>query len=286
MTVYEERLITIPGFTLALKIWNPKAVKTVLCLHGKLDNAASFDLLAPFLPHLKLIAVDYPGTGFSSQYPEGVLPHWKNDALLILHLIKALDLEHFDIIAHSLGSLLATTIAIARPKQVRQLVFLDILGPTVNFITHGTTYLHRDVETYLASNQQPRRLYSDQISAIQDRIKIGNLSYQAAEALVRRGTKKCAEGWQWTFDCRLHCVSSTLPYEDELISLFKALETPVCLIRAKQGVPYPEKTFQNRAKSIKNLSIHELEGGHHVHMDDPEPVATIICQFLEKIGGT
>ena len=259
----------------------PEKAKTALCLHGKLDNAASFDLLAPLLPNLRLIAIDYPGTGFSSPYPKGVLPHWKNDAFLILHLIQALELEYFDIIAHSLGSLLATFIAVAQPKQVRQLIFLDILGPTVNFIVHGITYLNRDVETYLNYSQQPRTLYPTQLSAIEERMKIGNISYQAAEALVHRGIKKCNKGWQWTFDRRLHCVGSTLPYEDELLALFKALNVPVCLIRSKQGVSYPEDTFQNRANAIKKLTIHELDGGHHVHMDDPTPVAKIICQFLE-----
>ena len=282
MTPYEERTIKIPGFTIALKLWHPKNVKPVLCLHGKLDNAASFDLLAPFLPLIQLAAVDYPGTGFSTQYQEGALPHWKNDAFLMLHLIKALEWEKFDIIAHSLGSLLATIIAIAQPKQVGKLVFLDILGPTVNFIEYGTTYLHRDVTTYLTYSQHPRTIFPDQESAIQDRMKIGNISHQAAEALVYRGTKKCEEGWVWTFDPRLRCISSTTPYEDELRAMFKAIEAPVCLIRAKQGVPYPESTFQGRAQSIKNLTIHELEGGHHVHMDNPAPVAKIISQFLDR----
>jgi pimeloyl-ACP methyl ester carboxylesterase len=281
MTFYEERQIHIPGFTIALKIWNPKAKRAVLCLHGKMDNAASFDLLAPLLPNLRLIAVDCPGTGLSSQYPLGVIPHWKNDAFLMLHLIEALELEGFDIIAHSLGSLLATLIAIAKPKQVRRLVFLDILGPTVNFIENGSTYLHRDVETYLTYNQQSRALYPDQLSAIHERMNTGNISHQAAEALVHRGTLKTEQGWQWTFDQRLRCISATIPYEDELIDLFKAIKSPVCLIRAKQGVPYPEHTFQNRAQSIKQLSIHEVDGGHHVHMDEPQSVAKIICQVLQ-----
>ena len=83
-----------------------------------------------------------------------------------------------------------------------------------------------------------------------------------------------------TFDPRLRCVSSTIPYEDELITMFKAIEAPVCLIRAKQGVPYPENIFQTRMRAIKNLNVYELEGGHHVHMDDPNSVAKIISQFL------
>jgi pimeloyl-ACP methyl ester carboxylesterase len=176
--------------------------------------------------------------------------------------------------------LLATILAIARPKQVRKLVFLDILGPTVNFIESGTTYLPTDIETYLTYDQQLRTIFPDQESAIKNRMKIGNIRYQAAQALVQRGTKKCKDGWVWTFDPRLRCVSSTIPYEDELRAMFKAIVAPVCFIRAKQGVPYPESTFQGRAQSIKDLVIHELQGGHHVHMDDPNPVAKFISQFL------
>ena len=281
MTSFEEKKLAIPGFTIALKMWHSKKTKPVLCLHGKLDNAASFDLLAPLLPHLQLAAVDYPGTGYSSHYQEGVIPHWKNDAYLMLHLIKILEWEKFDIIAHSLGSLLAIIIAIALPKQVGKVVFLDILGPTVNFIENKITYLHRDVATYLTCHQHMRTIFVDQESAIQDRMKIGNISYQAAEALVRRGTQKCEAGWIWTFDPRLRCVSSTMPHEDELRAMFNALEIPVCLIRAKQGVPYPDNIFQARAQSIKHLTTYELQGGHHLHMDNPAPVANIISPFLE-----
>jgi pimeloyl-ACP methyl ester carboxylesterase len=113
-------------------------------------------------------------------------------------------------------------------------------------------------------------------------MKIGNISYQAAQALVHRGTIKCEKGWVWSFDPRLRCVSSTTPYEDELRAMFNAIEASVCLIRAKEGVPYPDNTFQGRAQAIKNLNIHEVQGGHHVHMDHPAPVAKIISQFLEQ----
>ncbi|HHT0594320.1 TPA: alpha/beta fold hydrolase [Legionella anisa] len=276
---YEERTIHVPGFTLAFKIWHPEKPNPILCLHGKLDNAASFDLLAPLMPHRQLVAVDYPGTGFSSHYPLGVMPHWKNDALLMLHLIKALEWEHFDIIAHSLGSLLATTIAIAQPERVGKLIFIDILGPTVNLIEQATINLPRDTATYLSYNQDLRTLFHDRVAAILDRMKIGPISYQAAEALVSRGTVKSKEGWHWTFDKRLRCVGFTLPYEDEIRAMFRTLEIPTCLIRAKQGVPYPENIFQDRIQSTRNLTLHEVQGGHHVHMDRPELIADIIFQL-------
>ena len=281
VAAYGECRIQIPGFNIAYKIWNEnKTNNPVLCLHGKLDNAASFDLLAPELSDFQLVAVDYPGTGFSSPYPKGVIPHWKNDAFLMLHLIKSLKWNKFNIIAHSLGSLLATVIAIALPKQVEKIIFLDILGPKIDFIEKSIPYLKNDATNYLDYDHQPRTLFCDLESALQDRMNIGNISYKAALALVHRGMKKHTKGWSWTFDPRLRFVNSTLPYEDELRTMFNAIQSPVCVIRGNQGIQYPEEIFQGRAESIKKLSIHKLEGGHHIHMDNPKPVAKCISQFF------
>jgi pimeloyl-ACP methyl ester carboxylesterase len=278
-----ERKIHVPGFSIALKIWNPHHENPVLCFPGKMDNAASFDLIAPFLPNRQIIAVDFPGTGYSSHYPEGVLPNWKNDALLMLHVINELKLANFDIIAHSLGSLIASSLAITTRENVGKIVFLDILGPTVNFIEKRMDYLPRDVETYLLSTQHSSRtLFQDKAAAISDRMRIGNISFQAAEALVLRGTIQHEKGWQWTFDQRLRCVSSTLPFEDELRSMFKSIETSILLIRAQKGVPYPETIYQERAECIKNMTLEMVDGGHHVHMDDPKPIARLIETFLKS----
>ncbi|MGQ3890220.1 alpha/beta fold hydrolase [Legionella sp. CNM-1927-20] len=160
-----------------------------------MDNAASFDFLAPLFPDRQFVAVDYPGTGFSSSYPEGVMPNWENDAYLMLHLIKILKWESFDIIAHSLGSLLATKIAIARPQQVAHMIFLDILGPTVNFMEKRIDYFLHDMKIYLSCDTSNRMLFVDQEAAIRGRMTIGNISFQAAQALVFRGTTKGKDGW-------------------------------------------------------------------------------------------
>ncbi|KTD53851.1 lipase A [Legionella santicrucis] len=277
-----EKTIKIPGFNLALKIWNANCPNPILCLHGKMDNAASFDLLAPLFPERQIVAVDFPGTGYSSHYPDGVLPNWKNDAYLMLHLINALGWNSFDIIAHSLGSLVATTLGIAQPKQVGQIIYLDILGPTLNFIDKKIDYFHFDVETYLSFNPEKRTTFPDQKSVIQDRMLIGKISYAAAKALVKRGTIEDENGWYWTFDRRLRCVSSTLPCEDELRQMFYALDKPVSLIRANQGVPYPQDIFKSRTQCFRDLTIYEVQGGHHVHMDNPMPVANLIAQILNN----
>lgn len=275
----KEELIEITGFKIGAKSWGEKIGRPVLCLHGMLDNAASFDLLAPLLP-MHLLAVDFPGTGLSSHYPHGVLPHWKNDALIMMQVIKALKWESFDIIAHSLGALAGTMLAIALPNRVNKLVYLDVLGSTKDFTERVAEYRYRDFNAFWEQPKSLSKIYVDQEAAIKDRMQAGRISYQAAQALTLRGTRKSPEGICWTHDRRLRLISLTLPHEDELRSMLKALMQPVCLIRAQQGVPYDQKDFFERAHCIKDLVTIEIPGGHHVHMDDPKSVGDTIARFL------
>jgi len=233
------------------------------------------------LPDAYFIALDFPGVGYSSHYPKGSLANWKNDAFLMLKVAQELGLDHFDIIAHSYGSLAATLMAVAKPKLIGRLVFLDILGPKVNFIENYIIYLQKNVSDYL-KNKGESSLFVDLEYAIRERMKSGDISYQAAQALVKRGTKQTNQGIVWTFDPALWILSSFLPHDDELIILLKALTQPLCIIRADKGVPYPEHVWQNRAAAVKNLSVHVVPGGHHVHMDNPDVVAPIISRFLFK----
>lgn len=276
----KEFRIKIPGFSIGAKSWGDESLRPVLCLHGKLDNAASFELLAPLLSDMHVVALDFPGTGFSSHYPKGVLPHWKNDTMLLFHVAKALKWRQFDIIGHSLGSLSATALAISELKIIKKMIFLDVLGPKVNFIEHGIKYFNHDVETFW--NTKKPTIFVCKESAIRDRMKTGPISFQAAEALVNRGTAQTIAGISWTFDRRLKCLSFTLPYEDELMAMFKAIDIPVCLIRAEHGITYPEAIFHKRSQAIRNLRLYSLLGGHHLHMDNPEPVAKIITSFFES----
>lgn len=123
------------------------------------------------LPEFQLFAVDCPGTGLSSPYPNSVLPYWKNDAFLLLKIIEALKLERFAIVAHSLGALIANVIALTIPQKVTKLVFLDILGPTVNFYQNFLPYLHSSVHTYLTHDPSKRNVFPDEESAVLDRIE-------------------------------------------------------------------------------------------------------------------
>ena len=69
----EYTLETKNGVCIGVKEWG-SGPKRVLGLHGWLDNAATFDRLAPLLPlaDITLLAVDFVGHGKADWRPPGV----------------------------------------------------------------------------------------------------------------------------------------------------------------------------------------------------------------------
>lgn len=48
--LHSELKVAVPWGHIALKVWGSQKNPPVLCLHGWLDNANSFDRLIPLLP--------------------------------------------------------------------------------------------------------------------------------------------------------------------------------------------------------------------------------------------
>ena len=61
-----ERSWRVHGLELRGLSWGEAGAHPVLCLHGWLDNAASFSVLAPRLENCHVVALDLTGHGRSS----------------------------------------------------------------------------------------------------------------------------------------------------------------------------------------------------------------------------
>ena len=68
----KELTFDVLGLQLHAKQWgDPEGIPT-FGLHGWLDNANTFDRLAPLIPELNLVALDVSGFGLSTHREEGV----------------------------------------------------------------------------------------------------------------------------------------------------------------------------------------------------------------------
>jgi len=72
-----ELSIPTPWGSIAAKTFGSPFGKPVLAVHGWMDNAGTFDRLVPLLPKsIYFVAVDLPGHGRSSHYPNGIPYHY------------------------------------------------------------------------------------------------------------------------------------------------------------------------------------------------------------------
>ena len=101
----------------------------VLCLHGWLDNAASFVPLAPLLDTLDLLALDLPGHGHSEHRHNTARYHFIDYLFNVDAALDALGWEDCHLLGHSLGAAFSASISAGAPERVRSIVLLDTMGP-------------------------------------------------------------------------------------------------------------------------------------------------------------
>jgi pimeloyl-ACP methyl ester carboxylesterase len=115
-----ELKVSTPGLELAALSWGEPDAPPLVMLHGWLDNAASFALLAPHLAErFHVIALDLPGHGSSQHFPENMIYQHVDYARTVLAAVDALALPRFHLLGHSLGAGVATMVAIAAPERIR-----------------------------------------------------------------------------------------------------------------------------------------------------------------------
>ena len=108
------------------KRWGNPDGAPVLCLHGWLDNAGSFDKLAPLLPNDKFdfVAIDLPGHGFSSHYPTGMNYRFSDTFTTIRYVKEFLNWEKFSFMGHSMGGGVCIWYTSIFPEDIDRLISL------------------------------------------------------------------------------------------------------------------------------------------------------------------
>ena len=126
--VIAELSYQLGDLTLAAVACGNKDHEPVLCLHGYLDNAASFLPLIQqiaqeneLLPNRRIIALDWPGHGHSDHRSVGAHYHFFDYVSDLVALFELNNWQAIDIVAHSMGAMIASAFAAAFPEKVKSL---------------------------------------------------------------------------------------------------------------------------------------------------------------------
>jgi pimeloyl-ACP methyl ester carboxylesterase len=128
------RFVEVPGARLhyvergAARAGTP-AVLMIHGLAGQLHHFA-YSLVDAMAEHTRVVAVDRPGSGYSTRAPGQALT-LPQQADAMAALIDALQLGPVLVVGHSLGGALALTLALRHPRKVRALALLAPLTQTM-----------------------------------------------------------------------------------------------------------------------------------------------------------
>lgn len=276
-----EQTWTVNGLRLSGLCWGSPDQPPLLLLHGWLDNAASFRLLAPLLTGFYAVAPDLTGHGRSDRRsPDATYQIW-DDLPELLGIVEQLGWSEFDLLGHSRGAIMSCLLASAFPERVKHLVLLDAMAPQAvpeeEFPNQLRAFLEQKPILLAASNRQ---LASTRVAA--GLRQKGGLSADAAMLLAERGLKTSGDGLTWTTDRRLHGPSAVKLSAGQIRAVLENLSMPVLLLLAEGGRVATASTFLEIMEYCTALVVEYRVGGHHFHMKEPvSPLANRIDGFLK-----
>jgi pimeloyl-ACP methyl ester carboxylesterase len=264
----------------------------IIALHGWLDNAASFELLAPRIESSRpFYAIDLPGHGFSEHRPDHCSYHLMENIVDVIAFIDSLNSnesllesggkKQVTLLGHSLGGIIASMVAAAAPDRVKQLILLDSLGPLTDETESVLPQLRNAVAKASQINSKVSIFPGIELAIRARMAGLGKLSREAAERLVMRGTKEVDGGYSWRTDPKLLKPSFIRLSEAQVEAIFAGIECPVKLLTGDQGYFPDKQAMGKRLAYFKDVEHKSVRGGHHFHMDgDVESTARYINAFI------
>lgn len=257
-----------------------------------LDNAGSFDKLAPILVSLgfSILAIDMPGHGLSSHYPKGQPPYMLWEGIHVIRRIsKHYKWKKITLMGHSLGGILSYMYAATFPDDVEKYVSIDASGPNM-CPKYLETYLRQSVDKCIEYENidMSRHRYSyEEILEMTVESYLNTLDREESEIMMRRAISKVPGTNKYTLtrDARAKFIGLGYIDHDDGLKFATKIKCEVLNIKATNTWKFKCPQYYDMAldlvqKSARRLERHVVDGHHHVHLTDPQTVAGIIYDFL------
>jgi pimeloyl-ACP methyl ester carboxylesterase len=283
VTASEITLPTRRGTLTALRSGTPGGPR-LLALHGWLDNAASFIPLQPHLADFDLVALDLPGHGGSAHRARGydyVFVDWIHD---VLDALDSLGWARASLLGHSMGGAIATMVAAGAPERVERMALIEALGPIAGVAEDAGARLRQAVAAHRALDlDKPQRVIASVEAAVAARLAVSKMRPDCARLVVERNLRAVDGGYAWRSDPRLTLPGHLRTDEAFIRSWIRAIECPVLVIAADPPPPYFTPAQRDaRVAELKQGRCEVIEGGHHLHMEQPALVGDCIAGFLKS----
>ncbi|WP_444998256.1 alpha/beta fold hydrolase [Aliikangiella sp. IMCC44359] len=278
-----EYSIKLAGVKCAVVEWNPGGSILVFALHGWLDNLASFESLIPLLPNIRLVAIDFPGHGHSEHLPEGSSYFFVDGLNLIDDLATYFKQDKINLLGHSMGGAISVLYAASQPESVARLVLIESVGPLTSTAQDASRLLRNSITQRRFLRNKAGTIYKSFKQALDVRAMASDIKAELIKPIVERGLMKADnDGYTWRADSRLKVSSPIRMSEEQALAVIEQILAKVLLIEGDKGFLIDNPLVQTRLKTFQNIKQVQLQGGHHVHLEQPEACGTEIEAFFKE----
>ncbi|XP_026490696.2 serine hydrolase-like protein [Vanessa tameamea] len=292
-----EKEITIraPWGNIKGLTWGDSKNPPVLLSPGRLVPCSGFRPLILKLPtNFFYVSIDLPGNGYSDHLPKGVRFTIWDLVPTLQYVTEHFKWEHFIYIAHSLGTAVGKYFNMAYPGVMTKVVDLDPV-PAYHTILpeeipswykeiYGSHYQDKSYKKHTSGKESAPKYSYQQIKEMI--MKAQQLSEEAANQVLDRYIEPAGDGlFRFSYDQRMKSTFK-LPFQPQhLKEMYTPLKTPTLAIIAKGSIDngsYSRVPFvmDEYAWPHGNYRYKIVNGGHDVHLENPDCMADDISKFL------
>uniref|UniRef100_A0A182NZ55 AB hydrolase-1 domain-containing protein n=1 Tax=Anopheles dirus TaxID=7168 RepID=A0A182NZ55_9DIPT len=293
--VHEER-ISLPFGDLIGKWWGPRDLRPIVCLHGWMDNAGSFDRLLPLLPRdISFLAIDIPGHGRSAHLPAGVAYYALDTLRLLLQLMQHYGWSRISLMSHSIGAVMSYVFAGVFPDRVDLLISFDLLKPfildpdMVLFLLSDSLPKTLDYDTRAEKKQEKLFAYDEYVEHMHAGFH-ESISREACHHLLYRAVEPAPERegmYRRIADVRIRHNHGLVWSHDVNLEMARRIRAPFLYLKTAETPLFEDPQYHQETIDVlvahNDRFVHDVvEGKHHAHLSTPEKVAPAVCTFLQR----
>lgn len=263
----------------------------LVMLHGWMDVAASFQFVVDALRDERLVyALDWRGFGLSQwAAADGYwFPDYLGDLEAVLDAL--VPQQAVDLLGHSMGGNVAMIYAGVRPARVRRLINLEGYGVPASSPEQAVGRYAQ----WLDQLKQPMQLRTyDSLAAVAARLRQTNplLRPERANWLAAQWARALPNGqWEIQGDPAHKRINPMLYQKAEVLECWKRIAAPVMWVEGDRtnisqwwGEHYPREEFEARLALVPQVDKRVVSpAGHMLHHDQPEQLAALVEEFLER----
>ncbi|XP_022212260.2 probable serine hydrolase [Drosophila obscura] len=294
---FKDVRIPVPWGHISGRWYGNQKERPILAIHGWLDNLGTFDRLIPLLPdHVGVLCIDLPGHGRSSHLQPGV--HYSVDdyVYIIPRVMREYGWPKVSLLGHSMGAILMFVYAALAPHTVDLVISLDILisesrQPDGNNLRLSA----RNMEKHLGEDErllegiscEPPAYTLDTLCRALNKGTFQSVRYEVAHHMLHRQVTRSQlypSKYYFSRDGRIKFLNHAYLDVGLFAEMARRIATNPYLIIKGSESPFlgPSEAFSILSTNNPNFEFYEVQGTHHVHLNEPEKCAQYIVPFLHR----